>query len=293
MRRPPPKLVQRLLSASEEVLRPDQALRLEDIAALIGSARATLYYHFSGRDDLVAFLLEEHLRAAAQTIELAVTTTQPPLAQLRSAITALAGFLGGQPGVCAPALLRGSHRTTRNPHGREGHGARRATPEAPRRGRRHRPIHDQRLPRRCQRNPRGCTDRHAHPLGRRPRHTRPRISARADRPARQERHTRLNKRAPTGPKSRTRYPPRTSANCSDPVARNQRSARISPVNDHMSITARGHCAMGVQVSFMGVGVGSARPSSLALAPESLRTSSCPRRQAAFLHVRDIRPVRLL
>ena len=62
MRRPPPKLVQRLVSVSEEVLRPDQALRLEDIATLIGSARATLYYHFSGRDDLVAFLLEEHLR---------------------------------------------------------------------------------------------------------------------------------------------------------------------------------------------------------------------------------------
>src|SRR5260370_1980655 len=105
MRRPPPKLVQRLVSASEEVLRPDRALRLEDIAALIGSARATLYYHFSGRDDLVAFLLEENLRAAAETIELAVTTAQPPpVAQLRSAITALAGFLGGQPGVCAGLL---------------------------------------------------------------------------------------------------------------------------------------------------------------------------------------------
>ena len=105
MRRPPPKLVQRLVSASEEVLRPDQALRLEDIATLIGSARATLYYHFSGRDDLVAFLLEENLRAAAETIELAVTTAQPPpVVQLRSAITALAGFLGGQPGVCAGLL---------------------------------------------------------------------------------------------------------------------------------------------------------------------------------------------
>src|SRR3979411_1146128 len=104
MRRPPPKLVQRLLSASEEVLRPDQALRLEDIATLIGSARATLYYHFSGRDDLVAFLLEEHLRVAAETIELAVTTTRPPVVQLRSAITALVGFLGGQPGVCAGLL---------------------------------------------------------------------------------------------------------------------------------------------------------------------------------------------
>src|SRR5260221_11146744 len=104
MRRPPPKLVQRLVSASEEVLRPDRALRLEDIAALIGSARATLYYHFSGRDDLVAFLLEEHLRVAAETIELAVTTARPPVVQLRSAITAPAGFLAGQPGQGAGLL---------------------------------------------------------------------------------------------------------------------------------------------------------------------------------------------
>src|SRR5258707_4252503 len=93
MRRPPPKLVQRLVSASEEELRPDQALRLEDIATLIGSARATLYYHFFGRDDLVAFLLEEHLRAAAESIEIAVSTTPPPVGQLCSAITALAGIL--------------------------------------------------------------------------------------------------------------------------------------------------------------------------------------------------------
>lgn len=87
------------------MLLPDQALRLEDIAALIGSARATLYYHFSGCDDLVAFLLEEHLRAAGEAIELAVTTARPPtVVPLRSAITALAGFLGGQPGVCAGLL---------------------------------------------------------------------------------------------------------------------------------------------------------------------------------------------
>src|SRR5882762_1874301 len=104
MRRPPSKLVQRLVSASEEILRPDQSLRLEAIATLIGSARATLYYHFSGRDDLVAFLLEEHLRVAAKTIELAVTTAQPSIVQLRSALTALVGFLGGQPGVCAGML---------------------------------------------------------------------------------------------------------------------------------------------------------------------------------------------
>src|SRR6202048_461623 len=104
MRRPPSKLVERLVGVSEEVRRPDPALRLEDIAALIGSARATLYYPFSRRDDLVAFLLEENLRVAAETIELAITTARPPVVQLRSAITALVGFLGGQPGVCAGLL---------------------------------------------------------------------------------------------------------------------------------------------------------------------------------------------
>ena len=60
-----------------------------------------------------------------------------------------------------------------------------------------------------------------------------------------------------GAKEQDMVPPRTSANCSDPVARNRRSARISPVTTMCSITARDHCAMGVQVSFMGVGVGSA------------------------------------
>src|ERR1700682_5778565 len=93
MRRPPSKLVERLVSVSEEVLRPDPALRLEDIATLIGSARATLYYHFSGREDLVAFLLEENLRVAAETIEVAVQTPPPPVAQLPPAVTALLGVL--------------------------------------------------------------------------------------------------------------------------------------------------------------------------------------------------------
>src|SRR6201998_1974743 len=104
MRRPPSKLVERLVSVSEEVLRPDPALRLEDIAALVGSARPTLYCHFSGRYALVASLLKEHLRVAAETIELAVTPPRPPAVQLRSAITALVGFLGGQPGGCAGLL---------------------------------------------------------------------------------------------------------------------------------------------------------------------------------------------
>src|SRR5260221_6794848 len=126
-----------------------------------------------------------------------------------------------------PALLRGSHRTTRNPHGREGRDARRVTSKAPRRGRRHRPIHDQRLPRRCQRHPRGCTDRYAHPLGRWPRHTRSRVSAGTDRPTRQERHTRLNKRAPTGQRAGARRPT-TDNRTSPPRLRDEEVAGSKP-----------------------------------------------------------------
>jgi AcrR family transcriptional regulator len=101
---PPPALAQRLVGASEEVLRPDRELRLEDVAALIGAARATLYYYFGGRDDLIAFLLEEHLTAAAEAIHAAVHADESPGARLRSAVAALVEFLGDRPGVCAGLL---------------------------------------------------------------------------------------------------------------------------------------------------------------------------------------------
>jgi TetR/AcrR family transcriptional regulator len=101
---PPRALAQRLVSVSEEVLRPDRELRLEDVAALVDSKRATLYYYFSGRDDLIAFLLTEHLAAAAQAIEAASGQQATRVEQLRSAIAALVGFLGERPGVCAGLL---------------------------------------------------------------------------------------------------------------------------------------------------------------------------------------------
>jgi TetR/AcrR family transcriptional regulator len=101
---PPPTLAQRLVSVSEEVLRPDRDLRLEDVAALVGSKRATLYYYFSGREDLIAFLLLEHLAAAAQVMTTASDAQPSPAERLRSAVAALVGFLGERPGVCAGLL---------------------------------------------------------------------------------------------------------------------------------------------------------------------------------------------
>ena len=75
---PPAELARRLVGASAEILRPGRELRLEDVAALVGSARATLYYYFSGRDDLIGFLLQEHVTAASAAIDAAVKPDEPP-----------------------------------------------------------------------------------------------------------------------------------------------------------------------------------------------------------------------
>jgi TetR/AcrR family transcriptional regulator len=101
---PSPELSRRLVAASEEILRPGGDLRLEDVAGLIGSARATLYYYFSSRDDLVAFLLKEHVTAASEAITAAAPPGDPPAERLQRAVTALVGFLGTHPGVCAGLL---------------------------------------------------------------------------------------------------------------------------------------------------------------------------------------------
>jgi AcrR family transcriptional regulator len=101
---PPADLAQRLLDVSEQVLDPGPALRLEDVARLVGTSRATLYYYFSGRDDLLSFLLTEHTRRGAEAVRAAVGADDRPEARLRAMVTALAGYLTSHPGTCAGLL---------------------------------------------------------------------------------------------------------------------------------------------------------------------------------------------
>lgn len=104
MKTPPADLAQRLLDVSEQVLDPGPALRLEDVARLVGTSRATLYYYFSGRDDLLSFLLTEHTRRGAEAVRAAVRAGDRPEARLRAMVTALAGYLTSHPGTCAGLL---------------------------------------------------------------------------------------------------------------------------------------------------------------------------------------------
>jgi AcrR family transcriptional regulator len=101
---PPADLAHRLLDVSEQVLAPDPELRLEDVARLVGASRATLYYYFSGRDDLLSFLLTEHTRHGAEAVRAAMRAGDGPEARLRAMLTALAEYLTSHPGTCAGLL---------------------------------------------------------------------------------------------------------------------------------------------------------------------------------------------
>lgn len=112
MKSPPDDLAERLLEVSEHVLHTDPPPRLEDVARLVGASRATLYYYFSGRDDLLAFLLTAHTRHGAQAVQAAVNPDEEPAHRLRAMVAALAEYLGQHPGTCAGLLgaLGGSGR---------------------------------------------------------------------------------------------------------------------------------------------------------------------------------------
>ncbi len=104
MKRPPPDLTDRLLEVSDEVLGLDTQPRLEDIARMVGASRATLYYYFSGRDDLVAFLLTAHVEEGAAQMRAATDPSAPPEVRLRAVVSAMIRYLGARPGMCAGLL---------------------------------------------------------------------------------------------------------------------------------------------------------------------------------------------
>jgi TetR/AcrR family transcriptional regulator len=101
---PPTDLAQRLLDVSEQVLRADPPPRLEDVARLVGASRATLYYYFAGRDDLLVFLLTAHAQGGAGAVRAALDADSPPEQRLRAMVAALATYLGHRPGICAGLL---------------------------------------------------------------------------------------------------------------------------------------------------------------------------------------------
>lgn len=104
MKTPPPDLARRLVASGDAILGGGADVRLEEVASAMGVARTTLYYYFSGRDDLVSFLLAEHIKHGAELISQAIDGPESPAAKLRQVTTALIQFLGQHPSLCTGLL---------------------------------------------------------------------------------------------------------------------------------------------------------------------------------------------
>src|SRR5690606_27728932 len=88
--------------------------KMDDIAAASGIPRATLYYYFTGKDEILAFLLTDMLEAIAGEVGAAVGTPGTARERLEAAVHAQIAVMLDQPAACR-ALVGDLGRATRLP----------------------------------------------------------------------------------------------------------------------------------------------------------------------------------
>lgn len=108
MKTPPADLTARLLAASPQLLRPGGVPRFDDVAELVEVSRATLYYYFSGRDDLLAFLLTAHVEEGAAVMAAADPVDASVPERLRAMVAAVVAYLAERPAMCSGLLAAAS-----------------------------------------------------------------------------------------------------------------------------------------------------------------------------------------
>jgi AcrR family transcriptional regulator len=101
---PPPDLAERLWAVSDQVLAPGTDMKIDDLAALSGIPRATLYYYFSGKDDVFAFLLAHKLQKGTAAVAAAVQEPGDAEHRLRAVLQAMLRTLAEQPELCMRLL---------------------------------------------------------------------------------------------------------------------------------------------------------------------------------------------
>lgn len=90
------------------------ATKIEEVAAATGVPKATLYYYFSGKEEILAFLFHDTLRHMADQVRLAAEQDGTAAERLVSVVRAQLTVMSEQPAVCR-ALLGELGRAGRMP----------------------------------------------------------------------------------------------------------------------------------------------------------------------------------
>jgi AcrR family transcriptional regulator len=115
MRKIPAQISDRLPAAAE--LFAERGLndtKIEDVAATTGIAKATLYYYFAGKEEILAFLLEDVLQHVADEVTAIVEADGAAAQRLHAVISAQLRVMAQRPAVCR-ALIGELGRAARMP----------------------------------------------------------------------------------------------------------------------------------------------------------------------------------
>ncbi len=110
MKRPPDDLARKLLQATDRL--PERGgfdISIDEIARMVNVPRATLYYYFSGKDDLVEFYMNDKLERTSEAIQKAAVQEGPPRDRLEGILIAILESLSKYPRMCVelPAAVKG------------------------------------------------------------------------------------------------------------------------------------------------------------------------------------------
>ena len=100
MKKPPEELAQKLLAVSDQLTGTDLDVSVDDIAKMADVPRATLYYYFSGREDLISFFLSDKLHRVSVAIGKAMAGEGSVVERLENTLAAVMTAMAEHPALC-------------------------------------------------------------------------------------------------------------------------------------------------------------------------------------------------
>jgi len=82
-----------------------QATRMEDVAEVTGVPKATLYYHFQGKEQILSWLLASVLREVSEAVQQAVEGPGTAMERLETIVRAQLRVMAANPDACRVLLV--------------------------------------------------------------------------------------------------------------------------------------------------------------------------------------------
>ncbi len=100
MKKVPEDLAAKLHSVGDQFLAQGDDARIDRVVEELGIARATLYYYFSGKDDLTTFFMQEKLERIGAVVQKAKAGEGTAMERFEAAMRAAVYELASNPALC-------------------------------------------------------------------------------------------------------------------------------------------------------------------------------------------------